>query len=602
MPAGGVAADGAGDGGVGAGGRRHRAQPGRVVLLALVGYLVALPALGVVWTSLSDGPLGTTSTLDLGNYREALADPFLVPALRGTVVFALGSTFVAVVLGTYLAWVAERTSTRVRPALYLLAVVPLVVPGLLTTIAWTLLLRERTGIVNHVLTTWFGLGGPVLDAHTMTAMVWVEGTDGITIPFLLMAAAFRAFDPALEEASRASGAGARTTLLRVTLPLLAPALLTAAMLTLVRSIGSFAVPATMGLPGGIRVLATQVYLASRTFPSDANLAATYAVLHLALALVVLALYRRTVGDAGRFVTVSGRGARPARPSARRSGAHGPLALALLGTVVVLPLAVMGYVSLLPYYGPVADNTPDRFTLEAYAYVLTTGFIRRALVNNLAVGGLAALATVLLAAAIAWYAVRSPGRIGRTIDALATVPIALPGSVLGLAILVWYLALPLPIYGTVWVLGIAYVTAFLPFGARTAHAALQQVDVTLEDASRASGASRSQTFVRIVLPLLAPALLAAAALVLARSLKVLALPALLASPGTEVLPVVIYSLYERSAYPELNALGVLLTLGLALLVLPARALARRGPRTADRPDGGGPTTEAAPLRTMEVVAR
>ncbi|MEY3020140.1 MAG: Trehalose transport system permease protein SugB, partial [Actinomycetota bacterium] len=378
--------------------------------------------------------------------------------------------------------------------------------------------------------------------------------------------------------------------------------LTAAMLTLVRSIGSFAVPATMGLPGGIRVLATQVYLASRTFPSDAGLAATYAVLHLVLALVVLAVYRRTVGDAGRFVTISGRGARPARPSARRSGAHGPLAVSLLATIVVLPLAVMVYVSLLPYYGPVADNTPDRFTLEAYTYVLTTGFIRRALVNNLVVGGIAALATVLLAAVIAWYAVRSPGRLGRTLDALATVPIALPGSVLGLAILVWYLALPLPLYGTVWVLGIGYVTAFLPFGARTAHAALQQIDVTLEDASRASGASRALTFTRIILPLLAPALIAAAAFVLARSLKVLALPALLAAPGTEVLPVVIYSLYERSAYPELNALGVLLTLGLALLVLPARALARRAGRASGRDAEGDPTAPESSSRTLETIAR
>jgi iron(III) transport system permease protein len=580
---------------------------GRLSLLTLVLYLVALPTLGVLWTSLTDGPLGTTTAFDLGNYRVALGDPQLRSALRGTVVFAGGSTLLAVALGTYLAWVTERTATRARSALYVLALVPLIVPGLLTTISWTLVLRERTGIANHFLTAWFGVGVPLFDAHTMTAMIWVEGTDGITVPFLLMGAAFRAFDPSLEEASRTSGADPRRTLLRVTLPLLAPALLTAAMLTLVRSIGAFAVPATMGLPGGIRVLATQVYLASRTFPSNANLAATYAVLHLAIALVVLVLYQRTVGDGGRFVTVSGRGARSGRPATRRPGPHGPIAVALLGIVVVVPLAVMTYISLLPYYGPVADNTPDRFTLDAYTYVLTTGFIRRALVNNLAVGGIAALATVLLAALIAWYALRSPGRTGRALDALATVPIALPGSVLGLAILVWYLALPLPIYGTIWVLGIGYVTAFLPFGARTAHAALQQLDVSLEDASRASGATRAQTFVRVILPLLSPALVAAAVFVLARSLKVLALPALLASPGTEVLPVVVYSLYERGAFPELNALGVLLTTGLALLVLPARALARRASRPADRDEAAGPTARSSTSKepapsALEEVAR
>jgi iron(III) transport system permease protein len=332
----------------------------------------------------------------------------------------------------------------------------------------------------------------------------------------------------------------------------------------------------MGIPGGIRVFATEVYLQSRIFPGNANLAAAYAVVYLGVALVALGVYSAATRGDGRFVTLGGRAQRPdAATDGPSRWVHAGVAGTLLAVTIVLPFAVMLYTSVLPYYRTPTTGLATTMTLQQYEWVLTSGIVRRALVNNVTVGLGAALAAISVSAGVAWSVVRRPGPLSRVLDVLSTLPIALPGTVLALALLWWYLYLPLPLYATRWVLGLGLVTTFLPYGARVLQAALLQLGHELEEASQVLGARRLTTFRRIVLPLLLPSVLAAVIYMLSRSFKALALPALLSGPGAEVLPIVIYSLYSDGRYPELNALGVLLTVGLAALAIAAHLLLRRG---------------------------
>jgi iron(III) transport system permease protein len=549
------------------------------LLLALV-YLVIIPLLAITFGSLRTAPLGTPSPVTLEHYRVLLGSPTLPLALRNTLVFATGSTMVSVALGGYLAFVTERSGARLRVVFYVLVVASLIVPGILTTAAWVLLLHGRIGVLNGLLQAW---GLPAMfDAYTLAAMIWVDGSDGIVLPFLFIAAALRAQPPELEQAARLSGANGVRLFTTVTLPLLVPAIFASALLAFIRSVGSFAVPAAMGIPGGIRLLASEVYLASRLFPADANLAAAYALIYLLIAAVALLLFRAATRGQGRFVTVGGRGSTNRSTVATRSRiVHETLGAIIVLIIVVLPLLIVLHTSLQPFYRPPFSAGTSTASLDNYRWALSNSIVRRAFRNNLLIGGLAAAAGTVLAATIAWASARRPGRTTRAMDALATIPIAVPGTVFAVALLWWYLYLPLPLYATRWVIGFGLITTFLPFGVRSIHAALLQVDPSLEEASEVAGARWMTTFHRIVLPIVLPSVLAAMIYMLSRSFKALALPALLSGPGGEMIPTVIYSLYSNGRYPELNALGVLLTLVLSALAGLATVAQRRSATGSER---------------------
>jgi iron(III) transport system permease protein len=200
-----------------------------------------------------------------------------------------------------------------------------------------------------------------------------------------------------------------------------------------------------------------------------------------------------------------------------------------------------------------------------------------------VGIASSLAAVFLAAVISWVVIRSrvPGR--GLLDIVAFAPIAFPGTLFGLALLWFYLTLPLPLYGTLWVITLGFVAHFIPLGMRATHAALTQLHPELEEASAASGASWGRTFVQIVVPLIIPALLVAFIFILSLTFKVLSLPVMLTSAGTELLPVLIFELSEGAFYPRLCALGILMIATLVFLSALSRAVAGRFGVQTLRPD-------------------
>jgi iron(III) transport system permease protein len=522
-------------------------------VVALVAYLALVPVGYLLWETFG-GDRGFT----LEHFRDAYAVVGLGSMARDSLLFAGGSGLIAVVTGTALAFLVVRTDIPFRRFVFVGALIPLIVPGILYTIAWILLASPRIGVFGELL--------PVgLDVFSMPGMMLVEGLHLSPLVFLLMAAAFGSMDPALEESALMSGARLHSVLRRVTLPLARPALYASLLIMIVRGLESFEVPALLGIPAGISVFTSRIWRALDEFPADLGEAGAYSVSLLLVASLGVFLYSRLARRGVPYQTITGRGHRARR--VELGGWRLPatiLAAAYLLIASVLPVLILLYASTQRFYSVPSLDTLSEMTLDRYGEVLGQEAALRAFGNSLLLAVATATAVMLVMAVASWIVVRSrlPGRW--LVDNLASLPLVIPGLVLGVALLFVYLRSPLPIYGTLWILFLAYFTRFMPYGMRYAVSAMHQLGAELEEAARTSGASFLQTFRRITLPLLLPGLLAGWLYVVIVAMRELSSSILLYSPGTEVLSVRIFVLYEDGRFTELAALGMAMVLVLAVL--------------------------------------
>jgi iron(III) transport system permease protein len=537
-------------------------------VVAAIAFLAVVPLAYLGYrTFVEDGDL------TLRAFREAYSADGLAGMLGNSLAFAAGAAALALVVGAGLAFLVVRTDVPARGLLVCCALVPLVVPGVLYTIAWIFLASPRSGSLNRLLEPIAGQGA--LDVFGMGGMIVVEGLHLAPIAFLLLAAAFRSMDASAEEAAFTSGARLPTVLRRVTLPLLRPALLGAALLMVVRSLESFEVPALVGIPGGVWVFTSRIWRTLGEYPLDLGKAGAYGLTLLALTGVGVLAVALLVRRGERFETITGRGRRPRRLTLGRWRLPVTvLAGAYVLVAAILPLLVLVYVSVQPVYRPLSLAGFRDATLASYRALFEDGDVLRALWNSILLAVGSATVVVLLMAVAAWLVVRTrvPGR--RIVDGLAFLPLAVPGVVLGTALLAVYLRVPLPVYGTLWILFIAYLTRFMPYGMRSGAAAMAQLGRELEESARTCGARWWQTFRRITVPLVLPGLAAGWIAVVALSLRELSSSIVLYSPGNEVLSIVIWEQYEDGRFPELAALGVLMVVALGLLVALAYRLGRR----------------------------
>jgi iron(III) transport system permease protein len=540
-------------------------------LIAILGWLVAIPLAMVIWGAFRDGAPGTPGSLTLDNFARAYYNVGLLQAIQNSLIFSSGASLISFSGGTVLAWITERTDAPLRRVIYALVLIPVIVPGILFATSWLFLLNPTIGVLNKFAAYCCGIERPIFNAYSMGAMIWAEGADNFSLPFLLMAAAFRSMDPSLEEAAQTAGAGVWTTMRTVTLPVLLPAVLATLLLSFIRAIESFEVPAVMGIPAGISVFATEVWLSlSRTRPADFNLSATFAMGYLLVTIGGVYFYHRATKISERFVTVTGKGYRPNRLHL------GPwrwpvtgMSLVLLGVSVLLPLFILIWTSLMPFYMVPSWQASSLASLQNYRAVLALDSAYEAFINNLIVGGSAAAIGALLAAVIGWVVIRTrlPGR--RLLDMLAFAPIAIPGTVMGIALLWLYLTLPVPVYGTLWILLVGFLGKYMTFAVRSTYASLTQIHKELEEASTSCGAPWVKTFVRVTLPLMAPGLLIGFLFILSLSFRVLGLPVMISHVDTRMMPSFIFSLYDEGKYEVLSALGVMIMLFLLVIAAVSR---------------------------------
>jgi iron(III) transport system permease protein len=529
-------------------------------VIAAVGYLALVPLVYLLWGTFFDA-----TGFDLGGFERAYGSGRMGELFGNSLAFAGGAALLSLTVGTTLAYLNVRTAVPFKALFFAASIVPLIVPGILYTVSWIFLASPQIGLLNEA--TNAVLGVRPFDIFTIWGMIWVDGLHSSPIVFLLMVAAFRSMDPSLEESALMSGASRMQTLRKVTLPLVKPALLGAVLVILITSLESFEVPALLGLQNGIYVFTSRIYFVLRSYPPDYASAGALAVSLLAIAIIGVAVTRFLIGKGSKtFQTVTGKGFRP-RPMdlGKWKPVVGGGILLYFFVTVVGPLLVLIYASLLPFYQAPSINAFTSFTFENYETVFDMRSAVRALRNSFVLGIGAATIVMALMAIAAWITVRSrmPGR--GLVEQLSFVPLVIPGIVLGLAISFVYLRSPIPIYGTIFILLIAYCTKYLPYGMRYATTSMTQISSELEESALVSGASWWITFRRVLLPLLSPGILAGFVYILVVSFRELSSSILLYSPGNEVLSILIWEQYENGSFNVLAAIGVLMVLALMVMV-------------------------------------
>ena len=531
-----------------------------VAALALLAYLVLSPLFYLLWRGLTSG-----EGLSLANIAAAYSVRGTGDMVANSFMFAFGSALVSTVSGTALAFFCVRTNAPMKPLLYAASLIPLIVPGILFTISWVFLLSKDIGVINLVLRA-VGLDWLQIDAFSMTGMILIDGMHQAPLVFLLMYAAFRATDPALEESALMSGATVPQTLRRVTLPLVRPALAGAVLISVVRGLESFETPAVLGIPSDNWVFTSRIFQALGSYPVRYDVASIYSISLLLLTIAGLLFVQRINRRAERYQTISGKGFRP-RPmdlGAWRWPVSVGFTIYFL-FVVLLPLAMLVWMSLMPYSRPPSIAALESVSLDNYGRVLSMPGVVSSIKNSAILALASATAIMLFMSVVAWLSLKSNFRGRRFFDTLASVPLALPGVVLGVALIFIYLRSPLPIYGTLFILFIAYVTKYMPYGMRYAASSLSQISNDLEDSAQMSGASWFDTFRRVVLPLIMPGFIAGWVYVMIVSVRELSTSILLYSHNTRVLSVSIWEMWENGETGVLAALGVAMVAVLMVLV-------------------------------------
>lgn len=548
-------------------------------IVAVLVWLVLGPVAMLVMSSFraTEGRLpispGVEWTLD--NYINVLTNPATYAVMWNTFLFAAGALAISFTLSITLAWLIERTDLPLRGTLFVVIIASIGMPNVIAGIAYALLLNPSNGLLNIPLRALLGMdpndSGP-LNAYTLPGMIFVQGITLVPITYLLVAAAFRAMDTAMEDAGSTSGASYRTVMRRITLPLLTPALLAALVYQFVTVIESFDIPLVLGLRGGVPVLSTTVFVETQPAGGLPNygLASSYAILLLVVAIGPLLIYNRVLGRGDRYATITGHSYLPRRIrlGAWKVPAVG-LALAYVTIGFILPALVMLWTSLQPFYAVPSPESIGRISLDAYVEVLTSSRLQKALGNTIILGVATGIGAMTVGLLVSWILVRTRSKLRFALDVLAFTPHAMPGVLIGLSILLIYLILPLPIYGTIWIIVIALGTQYISISTRLMSAGIAQIRSELEEAGAVSGAAWGAVIRRIVLPLVLPAFLNGFLLVFLLAIKNLTLALILFSPDSIVMSTLVWNYWDIGAdTAETAVVGmvmVVITLILSVIV-------------------------------------
>jgi iron(III) transport system permease protein len=544
-----------------------------VTALALA-YLALVPVGTMVVASLRSSFLTAgPATWSAGHYTSTLASAGFWRLALNSFAYAGCTAVAATVIGFGLAWLAGRTNTPAKAFAQVAALVPLIVPGILSTVAWALLLAPETGPLNSVLR---GLGLPVFNIYSLPGMIFVQTLHVTPVAFLMGVAAFRSMDASFEEAALSCGAPPRRVLTVITLRMIRPAIASAALLMFVQTISTFEVPQLLGVPGHTFVFVSKIYDALQAFPTDYGTVGVIGVFVLVIAAAGLALSRRAMHGAGP-ATITGKGFRPGITDLGRWRWLGLAGFALFFAVsVVLPLAMLLWSALLPGYQPPSIAALHNITFSNFGQILRTPSLLASVRNSVITAVVSAAVVTVLSAIAAYITIKTRIRGRSLLDALATIPIAVPSVIMGVGILYWYLVAPLPVhlYGTLGILIVAFVTVSMPYGMRYVAPGMAQIKDELEEAATTSGASWAQAFRRVYLPLLAPSLLAGFLYAMIVAFREISAAIFLYAQNTQVVSVTIYQLWSNGDYPVVAALGVLMVGFLAAAVAVVRAVGGR----------------------------
>jgi iron(III) transport system permease protein len=532
------------------------------LLVVFVG-LVVPPIFSLGRIALTDSDTGA---LTLDNFADILPRLTQADLLWNTLVFAVTSTVLSFTLGSLLAWFAERTNAPFRRLVYVSAFTSFAFPTVIQVLGWIFLLGPRNGAINQLLVGKLGVLSEPFDVQSMAGMIFVESVLWTPVVFLLMVVPFRAMDATLEEAGRAAGASGPQVFSRITLRLAVPSGLAVLLITVVRNLEAFEVPAMLGLPGGVNVLTTEIFTRLKaTVIPDYGQVSAYSTLLMSLVLPLLYGYYRATKGQGKYATITGKGMKSRRAALGRYRWLAGAFMLTLPALVIAPILVLFWGSLFPFYRSPSADALGAASLDNYRDLFAPGSrVVPTMVTTGVVAIVVATVVVLLTAAACWVIVRSrvPGRA--SLDFVSVIPLAVPGIVLGVGVLWAYVGSPLPIYGTAAILIVAYLVRAIPYTMRFNHAGILGISGELEESALVAGATYRIMLQRVLVPLLLPALFTGWVYAFLMTARELPVALLLQSADNRMVSVTIWNLWEIGQVTRAAALSVLVALVLTAL--------------------------------------
>ena len=543
-------------------------------MFLFVGVIVLLPLGFLVLGSFSTASLPIDfSWKETGwdNYAEVWLDPATFDLFYNTFAYVTGASALGITMAAVLAWLVERTNLPGKIWIYAGVPMTLAMPGLIQAMAWVLLLSPNSGFVNMGLMHWLDLEEAPFNIYSLSGMAFVEGLRLTPTAFLMLVPLLRSMDPALEEAAAVSGANPFSTVRRVTLGLMVPGILAVTIYQAMTALEVFEVPGVLGMPVGLHVFATKIYVAIQAIsvlPSygEAN---ALAMLYLFIGFGAAILYWMVIRRSEKYAVVTGKGYRPRLTELGKwRHAFSSFVYLFLFLSIGLPFLVMVYSSIVPVLKQPTLAVFSTFTLEHYRVVFSFPRFSQMFQNTVFMVVTTATATTVLSFLISMVIVRSKFWGCRALDMLAFIPHTIPGIVAGLAFL--WLFLILGIYGSYWTVAVGFTVAFIAYGTRTMNAAILQIHKDLEEASSVSGAPPWRTMLRIFVPLMMPSFIGLWIWVVLLSVRIAGMPLLLAQgPENQLLAVMIWNMWDEGLIEEVGVIATLLIVAIFLMVIGLR---------------------------------
>jgi len=553
-----------------------------VAILGLASFLVisltVLPVIVLLMTSLRPhgklwlDPAGFT----FENFVALANQPGLGELLSNTVVYVGGTIALATLFATLWAWITERTDFRYKVTVRVLMIVTLALPTLIQGFGWILLLNPSNGLVNHVLRLVLNLENPTgpINIYSLGMMVTVSSFLLTPTVYVMLSGIIRNLDYKLEFPATLAGVPPWKIFARIVGPILLPGLLSVLIYTVMIMIQVFEIPLTIGLTGGIQVLSTRIYLLSTAELGEPNynLAAAFGVVLILVAVLLVVLYQRLTRESERFAVIAGKNFRLVHGRLRGRRflvyAYG----AAFFTLAFLPVLVLLWTSLLPFYSLPSAESLQNVTLANYRELFESSMFMRSLSNTAIVVVVGATLTIFVSLLVSYVTVRPANWWCKWIDVFAFMPIAIPNIVLGLAVLLLYVHTP--VYGTIGAIMLAQVLVNTVFGTRIISAALIQVHPDLERAAMLGGVGRFKIMLRVLVPILRTQIFNGWLLVFAHAMRDVGIPLIFLTTQTVMLSSSLWLIWGYPDVPGAAALSIILVLLLAAVVTPLQVYMSR----------------------------
>ena len=520
-----------------------------VVLLLVV---VVIPVVSIIYNAFFfqghfDPKLFSSQLTDAGN----------LAAMWNTIKIAFWVTLLGTIVGTFYAWLLGRSDIPAKGLMRALFNIPYMFPPFLGAMAWDLLLNGRSGYLNKLLVSTFGLEAAPININTLGGIVFVELSYYFPFVFMQVVSALERMDPTLEECARIAGAKQMTVIRKITLPLVVPAISAGALLILTTSLAHFGVPSILGFSQGIYTLPTKIYAVISRAGGSFEGIRQGAALSIMLVLVVFTalVIQKKILSSGSYDIIKGKSMRPTLIKLR--GARIPLLILCIATlilIVIVPLVMIFLVSLVKAYG--LPLILENFTFQNYKRIFAASGTIDSVKNSLFVSIAAGIICMFLGTLIAYVVQKIRPKGKEVLEVLSVLPYSLPGTVLAIGVILAWSGniLNISLYNTIWIILVAYIARYLSFSMKSSSAALLQVHPSLEEAARTCGASHMESLADVPLPLIRPAMVSGFFLIFLPAMREVTTSILLYGPYTRTLGVQIYSLRDAGMIPQAAALG------------------------------------------------